>query len=56
MIDELATCAYLDFDKLVFVGAVGSLVPEIGFGALCTPQWSISGNLANGYLLEDIRP
>ncbi len=55
LIDELSTCAYLDFDKLVFVGAVGSLVPEIGLGALCTPQWCISGNLANGYLLEDIR-
>lgn len=55
VIDELSTCAYLDFDKLVFLGAVGSLVPEIGLGALCTPEWSISGNLANGYLLEDIR-
>lgn len=55
LIDELSTCAYLNFDKLVFVGAVGSLVPEIGLGALCTPEWSISGNLANGYLLEDIR-
>lgn len=55
LIDELSTCAYLNFDKMVFVGAVGSLVPEIGLGALCTPEWSISGNLANGYLLEDIR-
>ena len=55
LIDELSTCAYLNFDKLVFVGAVGSLVPEIGLGTLCTPEWSISGNLANGYLLEDIR-
>lgn len=55
LIDELTTCAYLNFDKLVFVGAVGSLVPEIGLGTLCTPQWSISGNLANGYLLENIR-
>lgn len=55
LIDELSTCAYLDFDKLVFVGAVGSLVPEIGLGALCTPEWSVSGNLANGYLLEDVR-
>lgn len=55
LIDELTTCAYLNFDKLVFVGAVGSLVPEIGLGTLCTPQWCISGNLANGYLLENIR-
>ena len=55
LIDELSTCAYLTFNKLVFVGAVGSLVPEIGLGTLCTPEWSISGNLANGYLLENIR-
>ena len=55
LIDELSTCAYLNFDKMVFVGAVGSLVPEIGLGTLCTPEWSISGNLANGYLLEDMR-
>lgn len=55
LIDELSTCAYLNFDKMVFVGAVGSLVPEIDLGTLCTPEWSIAGNLANGYLLEDIR-
>ena len=55
LIDELSACAYLNFGKLVFVGAVGSLASEIGLGALCTPEWSISGNLANGYLLEDIR-
>lgn len=54
LIDELSTCAYLNFKTLVFVGAVGSLVPEIGLGALCTPEWSISGNLANGYLMENI--
>lgn len=55
LIDELATCAHLNFDRMVFLGAVGSLVPEIGLGALCTPEWCISGNLANGYLLGDIR-
>lgn len=55
LIDELAICAYLNFDKMIFLGAVGSLVPEIGLGALCTPEWCISGNMANGYLLEDIK-
>ena len=45
----------LDFDKMVFVGAVGALVPEIPLGSLCTPLWCISGNLANGYLLKDLR-
>ena len=54
LIDELALCAALDFDKLVFAGAVGSLTKDTGMGALCTPSFSISGNLANGYLMEDI--
>lgn len=55
LIDELSVCAMLDFDRLAFVGAVGSLVPELPLGTLCTPAWSVSGNLANGYLLEDVR-
>lgn len=54
LIDELALCAALDFDKLVFAGAVGSLTKDTGMGTLCTPSFSISGNLANGYLMEDI--
>ncbi len=54
LIDELALCAALDFDKLIFAGAVGSLKEDTGMGALCTPSFSISGNLANGYLMEDI--
>lgn len=55
LIDELSACALLNFDKLAFVGAVGSLIPEIGLGCVCTPEWCISGNLANGYLMEDIQ-
>ncbi len=55
MVDELSTCAELDIDKLVFVGAVGSLTADIGLGELCTPEWCIAGNLANGYLEEDLR-
>lgn len=55
LIDTVSLCAVLDFDKMVFVGAVGSLVAEIPVGALCTPSWCVSGNLANGYLLEDIK-
>ncbi|MBR6377852.1 MAG: hypothetical protein IKS05_08840 [Oscillospiraceae bacterium] len=54
LIDELSLCAVLDFDKLVFVGAVGALVPDISLGELCTPSWCVEGNLANGYLEEDI--
>lgn len=55
LIDTVSLCAVLDFDKMVFVGAVGALVPEIPLGSLCTPLWCISGNLANGYLLKDLR-
>ncbi|MBO4346574.1 MAG: hypothetical protein J5840_02935 [Lachnospiraceae bacterium] len=54
LIDELSMCAVLEFDELIFLGAVGSLTKDIGVGALCTPSFCISGNLANGYLLEDI--
>ena len=54
LIDELSVCAFLDFDKLIFLGAVGSLTKDIGLGEICTPAYSISGNLANGYLMEDI--
>lgn len=55
LIDELSLCAFLDFDRLVFVGAVGALSEEIGIGALCTPSYCISGTMANGYLTEDLR-
>ena len=54
LIDELSLCAVLNFDKLVFLGAVGALSPEISLGDLCTPAWSVEGNLANGYLEEDV--
>jgi len=55
LIDELSLCAFLDFEKLIFLGAVGSLTKEIGLGSICTPLYSVSGNLANGYLMEDIK-
>ena len=54
LIDELSLCAVLDFDKLVFLGAAGALSPEFYLGDLCTPAWCVEGNLANGYLEEDI--
>ena len=54
LIDEIITCAELHFDKLVFMGAVGALTADIGLGELCTPEWCIAGNLANGYLEEDL--
>ena len=54
VVDELSLCAVLDYDKIVFAGAVGAIVPELPMGTVCTPSWSIAGNLAGGYLMEDI--
>lgn len=52
MIDELTFTAELKVKKLVFGGAVGSLSPEHAIGDLCTPQYSIEGVMANGYLCD----
>ena len=52
MIDELAFTAELKYKKLVFAGAVGSLSPKHALGDICTPQYSIEGVMANGYLCE----
>lgn len=59
LIDHLAICAELQFKKLIFVGAVGSLCAEFELGALCTPAYSIAGVFANAYLndwLGDYQP
>ena len=52
MIDELAITAELKYKKIVFIGAVGSLSAKHAVGDLCTPQYSIEGVMANGYLCE----
>ena len=51
-IDEMTITAELKVKKLVFVGAVGSLSPRHAVGELCTPQYSIEGVMANGYLCD----
>ena len=59
LIDHLIICAELKFRKLIFIGAVGSLVPEIELGDLCTSSRSIAGVFANAYFderLTDYRP
>lgn len=55
LIDHLILCAELDFDKLVFVGAVGGLKKGFEVGDVCIPTRCISGTMANAYLTEDIR-
>ncbi|MBR6791337.1 MAG: hypothetical protein IKM31_10785 [Oscillospiraceae bacterium] len=59
LIDHLTICAELQFRKLIFIGAVGSLTKEIGLGELCTSSRSISGVFANAYFCDkliDYRP
>ncbi|MCH5321449.1 MAG: hypothetical protein J1E36_06770 [Eubacterium sp.] len=59
LIDHLSVCAEINFKKLIFVGAVGSLSTDYNVGDLCTPSYSISGVFANAYLgdrLSDYKP
>lgn len=55
LIDHLAVCAELTFDRLIFIGAVGALKPEFSLGDLCTPAYSIAGGFAHTYLKDSIR-
>lgn len=54
LIDHLAVCAELSFDRLIFIGAVGALKPEFSLGDLCTPAYSIAGGFAHTYLKDSI--
>lgn len=54
LIDHLAICAHLNFDKLVFLGAVGGLKPDFELGDVCVPSECIEGSMACAYLREDI--
>lgn len=55
IIDTISLCAELDFDKLVFVGAVGGLKPGFQLGEVCTPTRCVEGTMAPAYLQEDPR-
>lgn len=55
LIDHLTLCVELDFDKLVFVGAVGGLKKGFEVGDVCTPETCIEGTMANAYLTADLR-
>ena len=52
LMDRLLICAELQFKKLIFVGAVGSLNEQFRIGDICTPSYSISGVYANAYLCD----
>jgi purine-nucleoside phosphorylase len=55
MLDYLLICGELQFNKLIFIGAVGALKKEFNIGDICTPTYSIAGTLANTYLKESIK-
>ena len=56
MIDFCLACNELNCDKFVFVGAAGSLVPEINLGDIVIPEYSISGDGASLYLYDKLDP
>lgn len=59
MLDHCVIFGELQFKKMIFVGAVGSLVPELEVGDFCTPERCIAGVYAHAYLnrsLTDFRP
>lgn len=55
LIDHLSICAELDFDKIIFIGAVGALKPNFELGDMCTPSYSVAGGFAHTYLKDSIR-
>lgn len=58
VLDHIFILAELQFKKLIFLGAVGSLVPEFDVGDFCIPGGCIAGVYAHHYLnrtLSDYR-
>lgn len=54
LLDHLILCGELKFNKLIFIGAVGSLKEEFDIGDICTPSHSVAGVFANAYLEEKL--
>lgn len=50
VLDHCLILGELQFKKLIFVGAVGSLVSEFDIGDFCTPSCCIAGVYAHQYL------
>ncbi|HRF70594.1 MAG TPA: hypothetical protein PKV66_04110 [Candidatus Pelethenecus sp.] len=54
LLDHLIICAELNFKKLIFIGAVGSLNANFTIGDIVTPSYSIAGVYANAYLCDKL--
>lgn len=55
VIDHIAICAELTFQKMIFIGAVGALKESFELGDICTPSYSIASGYANTYLKDSIK-
>ncbi len=55
VIDHMLICAKLNFDKILFLGAVGGLKKEFEIGDICTPSTCTEGTMAPAYLMDDPR-
>lgn len=53
IIDHLAICTELKFKRMIFIGAVGALKEGWELGDVCTPSYSLSGSIADAYLMKD---
>ena len=47
VIDHIAICAELTFQKMIFIGAVGALKESFELGDICTPSYSIASGYTN---------
>ena len=52
VLDHIIICGELQFKKLIFVGAVGSLVPDLSVGCICIPEVCFQGSYAGAYFEE----
>lgn len=52
VIDHLAICTELKFKRVIFIGAVGALKEGWELGDVCTPSYSLSGSIADAYLMN----
>lgn len=54
VLDHSIILGELHFKRLIFVGAVGSLVPELEVGDFCTPSQCVAGVYAHHYLCKTL--
>ena len=54
VLDHILICAELSFKSMIFVGAVGGLVPDFPVGRLCTPEVCFQGSYAGAYFQEKL--